>query len=212
MDPFIRSDQYHFIKQQTQILINGHSTVNDGNVLQALKSLAKEKVVQLFEELTEEQEELIQPIINVQDTTDAEKFLATIVPYVVPFKSVSQQAIKKLFPKAKKLKVPAIEDMDLREISYLSWIDEGSSKKYLVAMLDNKLVGLQGSFKRIQQKGICALCNKHEEVGLFLTEKKGEVRDTFIKKGNYICIDSLKCNENLISVDKLHEFIERVKK
>ena len=109
MDPFIRSDQYHFIKQQTQILINGHSTVNDGNVLQALKSLAKEKVVQLFEELTEEQEELIQPIINVQDTADAEKFLATIVPYVVPFKSVSQQAIKKLFPKAKKLKVPAMK-------------------------------------------------------------------------------------------------------
>ena len=43
--------------------------------------------------------------------------------------------------------------MDLREISYLSWIDEGSSKKYLVAMLNNKLVGFyKDPLKRFSKK------------------------------------------------------------
>ncbi|GAA3328929.1 hypothetical protein GCM10020331_074890 [Ectobacillus funiculus] len=37
---------------------------------------------------------------------------------------------KKLFPKSeKKLKVPSLEHIDEREISYLGWNDQGSNKK-----------------------------------------------------------------------------------
>ncbi|MER2254547.1 MAG: elongation factor G-binding protein, partial [Priestia megaterium] len=43
MEAFIRNDQYNFIKSQTQILINGYGTVNNSDVLLALKALAKEK-------------------------------------------------------------------------------------------------------------------------------------------------------------------------
>ncbi|MGE6257280.1 FusB/FusC family EF-G-binding protein [Heyndrickxia sporothermodurans] len=212
MDPFIRSDQFNFIKRQTDILINGHSTVNEINVLNALKLLAKEKVFNLFGEMSEEQQQIIEPIVGVEDRDGADKYLLQLRPYVIPFKEVTEQTLKKLFPKVKKLKVPKLDKLDLKEISYISWIDEGSSKKYLVAWLNNKLVGLSGTYTKINKKGICALCNRHEEVGMFLSEKKGAIKDTFTKKGNYICYDSHKCNLNLVEVDKLYDFIDRLKK
>lgn len=49
MEPFIRNDQYNFIKYQTQVLINGHASVNDTGVLNALKSLSAEKVMGLLQ-------------------------------------------------------------------------------------------------------------------------------------------------------------------
>ncbi|MDM5188662.1 FusB/FusC family EF-G-binding protein [Bacillus sp. DX4.1] len=212
MKPFIRSDQYNFIKFQTQILINGHATSNDMDVIQALKSLAIEKVLHLFEDISDEQKQLINSILTVQNREDAEAFLSQLSPYVIPFQEVTQQTLKKLFPKAKKLKLPLLEDMNLKEISYLSWIDMGSSRKYIIAQHGNKLTGLHGTFQSINKKGICALCNGHEEVGMFMSEIKGAVQGTFIKRGNYICQDSEACNHNIIKLDKLHDFMERLRK
>ena len=206
MTPFIRNDQYNFIKYQTQILVNGHSSSNDRAVLQALKSLAVEKVLYMFLEESEEQKQLLNPISEIKDKEQAEAFLNTIKPFVMPFE-VSEQQIKKLFPKVKKLKVLVLEGMNLREISYLGWDDKGSQKKYIVTYHEGKLTGLQGTCKPLNKKGICVLCNKIEEVGLFMTEKKGTVQGTFTKRGNYICLDSQKCNHNLITLDKLDEFL-----
>lgn len=212
MELFIRSDQYNFIKTQTQILINGHSTVNDMAVLEALKSMANEKATSLFENITEEQEQLVNPILEVEDKAQAEEFLAQLKPYVIPFKKVTEQTLKKLFPKAKKLKVPSLENIDLKEISYLGWYDKGSGKKYIVVEHQNKLKGLHGTFENSHQKGICAICNAYEEVGMFLVESKGSEQGTFIKRGNYICQDSQKCNQNLTTLDKLNDFIAQLKK
>lgn len=53
MEAFIRSDQYNFIKSQTHILAHGHATANDRGVIAALKSLAIEKVLHVFENLTD---------------------------------------------------------------------------------------------------------------------------------------------------------------
>lgn len=210
MKPFIRSDQYHFIKAQTQILINGHASANDTGVLDALKSLAKEKVLHLFADVSKEQAQLLQPIVDIKNKEDAEVFLSQIKPYVVPFQEITEQTIKKLFPKVKKLKVPSLEHVDVREISYLGWNDQGSNKKYLVAPYHNRLIGLQGTFNIINQKGICALCNHHAEVGMFMSKTKGSGIDTFTKRGNYICQDSYACNHNLTTLEKLHDFIERL--
>ncbi len=207
MEPFIRSNQYNFIKAQTQTLINGHSTVNDIDVLNALKSMAKEKVSNLFGDLNEEQKQLMEPILKIKDKTQAEEFLVQLKPYVIPFKEVTEQKLKKLFPKAKKLKVPLLENLDLKEISYLGWHDKGSNKKYIVVGHQDKLIGLQGTFENSNQKGICAICNAYEEVGMFLSESKGSDKGTFIKRGNYICQDSQKCNHNLTTLDKLNDFI-----
>lgn len=211
MEPFIRNDQYNFIKYQTQVLINGHASVNDTGVLNALKSLSAEKVMGLFAELSEEQNQLLSPVSDIKDRDQADAFLAHIKEYVIPFPSITEQSIKKLFPKAKKLKMPAPENIDSREISYLGWDDKGTNRKYMISLLDGKLTGIYGTFKPLGKKGICAICNKFEETGMFLTEIKGSQLGTYTKKGNYICQDSRKCNENLISLENLHDFIGRLK-
>jgi hypothetical protein len=210
MEPFIRNDQYNFIKAQTQILINGHSTTNDIGVLRALKEISKEKVFNLFMTMSDEQKQLIDPFHNIKDQSNAEEFLLQLKPFVIPFKVVTEQTLKKLFPKAKKLKISAIEDIDLKEISYLSWEDKGSNKRYIIAQKNNKLIGLQGTFTSINNKGICALCHKFEEMGMFMSEIKGQIQGTFIKRGNHICQDSQKCNQNITTLDKLNDFIERL--
>lgn len=214
MEPFIRSDQYHFIKQQIKQLINGHATVNDPKVLNALKSLVHDKIQELFTSLNEDQSRVLSPIVDIQDSTNAEAYLILIKPYVIPFRSIKEQDIKKLFPKAKKLKVPPLEEIDYQELTYLGWIDSGSNKKYIVTEFHNKLIGINGTFSNNSQKGICALCNRHEQVSMFLSLVKGKMsgEGAYIKRGNYICQDSEKCNQNLITLDKLYEFIELLSK
>lgn len=211
MEPFIRVDQFQFIKVQTQILINGHASVNDRNVLNALKSLASDKVSNLFSNLNEEQRQLLIPITEIEDTAQGDDFMRKLKPYVIPFRKITDQSLKKLFPKAKKLKLPTLIDVDYKELTYLGWDDKGTNKKYLIVPYQNKLIGLNGTYTPISKKGVCMLCNHHSEVGLFMSETKGKAQGTFVRRGNYICQDSLKCNENLLSLSKLEDFIMLLK-
>jgi hypothetical protein len=211
MEPFIRSDQFNYIKNQIQILINGYTTVNDKGVLNALKTLTDEKIIHLFDDLSEEQRKVFNPIVEIREKEQAEAFLSQLKQYVIPFKDISEQSIKKIFPKAKKLKVPSLDQIDRHELSYFGWNDTGSNKKYIVAVQNEKLVGLHGSFKNVSKKGICTICHGHEELGMFIMETKGSVQGTFIKRGNYICQDSQKCNQNIKSLAKLEDFIKGMK-
>jgi len=210
MEPFIRNDQYNFIKRQAQGLINGHASSNDANVLKALKSLTFEKIHRLFDELTEEERELLEPIIEIRNKEQAEEFLATLTPYRLPFKKVSEQAAKKLFPKVKKLKLPNMNEIDFKGISYLGWNDQGTNRKYIIVESGGKLKGYYGNFKSSNKKGMCSICNTFEELGLFTAEIKGSTMDAYVKRGNYICYDSMKCNENIMRLDKLEDFIELI--
>jgi Elongation factor G-binding protein, N-terminal/FBP C-terminal treble-clef zinc-finger len=211
MKPFIRSDQYNFIKNQTQILINGYTSVNDKSVLNALKSLVFERVLNLFSDKTNDQLQLLNPIIDIKDSDRAVKYLSQLKPYVIPFKEVSEQTIRKLFPKAKKLKLPPLKNIELTEMTYIGWDDLGSNSKFIVTYLNDKLIGLQGTFTPINKKGHCMICNKFEELGMFMTKTKGKIEGTFTKRGNYICQDSQKCNENIITLEKLNDFIMLIK-
>ncbi|RCW63354.1 FBP domain-containing protein [Saliterribacillus persicus] len=109
-------------------------------------------------------------------------------------------------PKAKKLKIPPLDTLDFRDISYLGWYDIRSAKKVLVVEYNGKLKGIQGSFDN-SIKGICSLCNGYEDVGLFMARTKTG-KATYKNKGNFICRDSNKCNENLITLEKLNKFVE----
>lgn len=209
MEFFIRNEQYNFIKEQTRILVNGHSTVRDPGVLKALNSLAKEKVLQQFPELNDQQRQLIEPISYIKTIEMAASYLEDLKPYVIPFAGLSEKAISKLFPKTKKLKIPDLEQIDLAEISYLGWNDSGTNRKYLVVESAGSLTGIEGNFKNSSKKGICAICNKHQDIGMFTAKAKGS-GETYVKKGNYICQDSMSCNERIESREKLENFISRI--
>lgn len=208
-EAFIRNDQFNFIKDQTRILITGQATGNDKEVLNVLRHLAHEKVFNLFPALTEEQKAVLNPLTTVKETADAEAYLEQLLPFVIPFKKVTEENLKKLFPKAKKLKGPKLESKNFKKMSYLSWI-ESSNLMYLVTEKDGRLEGIQGSFTRSSKSGICSVCNRHSEVGLFTAKTKSSGQDNFIKRGNYICQDSETCNSNIDTLERLHEFFGRL--
>ncbi|MDN7227896.1 FusB/FusC family EF-G-binding protein [Planococcus sp. N064] len=210
-EAFIRNDQFNFIKDQTRILVTGQATGNDAEVLSVLRHLAHEKVFKLFPSLTAEQKTVLNPLASVKEKADAEAFLAQLEPYIIPFKAVTDAALKKLFPKAKKLKGPKFENIDFKKLSYLAWT-ESSSLIYLVYEKDGRLEGIHGSLTRSHKKGICAICNRHSEVGMFTAKTKSSGQDNYIKRGNYICQDPDVCNSNLNSLERLGEFTGMIQK
>lgn len=210
VEAFIRNDQYNMLKEQAQRLINAHASVNDATVLAAVRSLTLEKAYSVFSELGDEQKELIGSLVTIKDTAGAEKFLAAIKPLVIPFQKLTEQSLKKLFPKAKKLKFPYAAASDFDEMTYLAWDDKGSNRKFIIAPYKQKLIGLNGSFEPLNQKSLCVFCQKFTDAGMFIIEMKGAAVGTYIKRGNYICRDAKACNENISSLQHLDDFIYHV--
>ncbi|MGI2328169.1 FusB/FusC family EF-G-binding protein [Planococcus sp. YIM B11945] len=210
-EAFIRNDQFNFIKDQAKILVTGQATSNDAEVLSVLRHLAQEKVFKQFPALTIEQQAVLSPLTQVKETADAEAFLEQLRPYILPFKAVTDQGLKKLFPKAKKLKGPKLDALDFKKLSYIGWI-ESSTLMYLVTEKDGVLHGVHGTLTRSHKKGICSICNRHSDVGLFTAKTKTSGQDNFVKRGNYICQDNEVCNNNIYSLDRLNDFVERLQK
>ncbi|MFG6149718.1 FusB/FusC family EF-G-binding protein [Halobacillus sp. B23F22_1] len=209
MESFIRSDQFNFIKEQTYHLIHGHSTVNDHGVIQALKSISEEKVLNIFEELSTDQAGMIKQVTGIEDQTDAVLILSQLKHYVIPFPEVQVNDIKEMFPKVKKVKVPVLNNIDRRELTYLGWNDYSAHRKYIVFPDDSSLKGIAGDFAKSRTKGICSICQEYEKVGMFTTTIKESEQQT-VKRGNYICQESMICNQKVTSLRPMHELIERL--
>ncbi|MFN2745472.1 MULTISPECIES: FusB/FusC family EF-G-binding protein [Bacillus] len=211
MEPFIRNDQYHFIQFQTDSLVQGHANVKDGNVLDALKSNAFHQVLDLFPDLSNDQKALLSKMVEVEDNSGAARFLAELEDLVIPFQQVTAAKVKKLFSKVKKLKTPEFEQMDFRRYSYLGWNDAGSGRKYMIVDIGGKLTGIYGTIRPSNKKGICSICNRAEEIGLFMSRVKSG-KETYTDRGNYICYDSETCNQNIMTLDHLNDFVMQLTK
>ncbi|KKB74657.1 MULTISPECIES: FusB/FusC family EF-G-binding protein [Bacillus] len=211
MNPFIRNDQYHFIMFQTDSLVQGYANIKDGNVLDALKSNALGQVLHLFPELSNDQKALLGKIVEVKDSAGAARFSAELEHHVIPFQRVTAEKAKKLFSKVKKLKTPDFGEIDFRRYSYLGWNDAGSGRKYMIVDIDGKLTGIHGTIRSSNKKGVCSICNGIEELGLFMARVKSS-KEAYTDRGNYICYDSEKCNQNMMTLDHLNKFVAQVTK
>ncbi|WP_313432993.1 FusB/FusC family EF-G-binding protein [Siminovitchia terrae] len=208
IQPFIRCDQFNFIKFQVKHLVHAHSTVKDPAVLNAIKYGALDKIMNLFPEISEDHQ-VFHKITEIEQDIQGKSFLDALKSYVIPFKPITEKTVGKLFPKAGKLKLQFLKNVDFKELSYLGWYDIRSDKKFLIFDYKGKLMGIHGTFRH-KTKGICSLCNHHGEVGLFMANVKSG-KETFTNRGNYICDDSHECNQNLQRLDKLEYFIENLK-
>lgn len=209
-EQFMKNDQFNFIKRQVQLLVNGHGTVNDERVIDALESLSIERVFELFTDITDAQKEMLNKIVEIADREEAEQFLLELESRVIPFNKPSEQQLKKLFPKVKKLKLPAV-GLDYTKMSFLSFDDIGTKKRYIIAPTPKGMMGLSGAYEETNIKQICAICNRLTNVCMFMTKTKGEGIGTYTKKGNYICRDAADCNHHVTSLDKLNEFVKNVR-
>jgi len=148
--PFIRSDQYNFIKYQLKNLVHSYSTIKDQDVLKAIAYSSLDKITNLFSEY-ESSRESFGEILEIKSENQANHFLDELKCYVIPFRIVSDKTLEKLFPKAKKLKLPPME-LDLKEISYLGWYDMRSERKFLIFDYDGKLLGINGTFRNMTKE------------------------------------------------------------
>ncbi|HWL23942.1 MAG TPA: FusB/FusC family EF-G-binding protein [Ureibacillus sp.] len=208
---FMNVEQYQFVKKQAKKILNANTTSNDQNVIKAIQALVQEEINDKLTFQDIEEQLVLQPIFNLQSKEQLGLFLDTVKQYVEPFKVPTDNQIKKLFPKDKKVKLPKMEGVDLQELTYLSWVDSGTNRKYIVFYEDGILKGVRGVFDHSEKVGICTVCNQHAKVGLLLVSKKGEQLGTYTKKGNYICENSESCNEALTDFNRLTEFVDNIR-
>jgi hypothetical protein len=189
-DAFIRNHQYNFIKEQALNLVTAHAMANDAEVLSVLRHLSHEKVFALFPALTEEQKQILRP-------------------HLIPFRAVTNDNLKRLFPKVKRLKGPNMASLDFHALSYLAW--QENTNRFLVAERNGRLQAVSGQFGASRKQGICMICHKHGSVGLF-TAKTQAGADNYTKHGHYICADELLCNSRLTSLERLEQFLDRLER
>ncbi|KUF37402.1 MULTISPECIES: elongation factor G-binding protein [Lysinibacillus] len=211
IQPFLTVANYHLLEQQLNKILHALTTTNDKNVILAVRGLVDTEVTTKLE-LSATETKLIEQLFAITDRAQGDAFLEQLKPYVIPFKPVTASTLKTLFKKEKKLKLPNLEALDFQRICYLAWDDPGTHRKYVVLDQNGQLAGIKGTFANSTVRGICAICNRHADVGLFTTSIKGQVVGTFTSHSNYICADSKTCNEHVTDMNKTVEFFERITK
>jgi len=212
--PFIRNHQFNVIKNQTSHLMKTIATVADPKVVESVRYGALARILAAFPEATEPEKRSLERFYELKLPEQFASYLSSLSPSLAPFPAVSEAALRRLFPKAKKLKLPALEAIDFRFVTYLGWTDVAAGKLYLVYELDGRLVGIEGRCAPSLKKGTCFVCNRLEEVALVTahvrTKPAHASPDYYKAVGNYMCADSGVCNGNVTDVGALESFVRSV--
>ncbi|MBE1442354.1 FusB/FusC family EF-G-binding protein [Paenibacillus sp. OAS669] len=212
--PFIRNHQYNLILKQMDILQHTYRTVADPKIIESVRFSAESKIIEVFESLTEEQRQLLSAISSLKTAEDFHAYGRSLEPYLIEFPQVTEKQIKKLFHKNKKLAMPDWSSIRNDRITYLGWLDISTNKMFIVYQLNGQIIGLEGKFTPTHKKGVCFICNRHEEVALFSAISKSRPAnassDYYKAVGNYMCIHSDACNKNITDLTSLEKFIHHV--
>jgi len=214
-EPFIRNHHYNFIKNQANAVLYTLRTVGDPKIVESVRLGAQAKVTELFPGLADTPRALLESIADLRTADDFLAYQQALEPYLLPFPRITDQQIRKLFPKNKKLKLPDLTTLDLRYVSYLSWSDIATQKMFIVYPAANgTFTGLEGRFTPTQKKSYCFLCNQFEEVALFSAVSRKRPAhaspDYYQSVGNYLCLSGQECNSNITDVTALEKFIHNV--
>lgn len=204
--PFLTVVDLRLIEQQVNKILKAKLASNDKKIVAAVRELA---ITELREKLTHVNEDIIKEAETIEDTIGADLFFRNLKSYTIPFKSISEQGLQKLFKKDKKLKLPKLEMIDWQAISYLSWVDKGTNRQYIVLEKEGQYTALRGVVDAHNPiKGVCSICNQHSSVHLFTATVKGN-GDNYTSYSNYICDDSQLCNQKVSDYEKLQDFVAR---
>ena len=81
---------------------------------------------------------------TIEKAEDFQRYLNALEPYLEPYPTISLNQIQKLFPKNKKLKVPDLQSIDFRYVTYLGWVDIATNKLYIVYPFEGRFIGIEG--------------------------------------------------------------------
>jgi Elongation factor G-binding protein, N-terminal/FBP C-terminal treble-clef zinc-finger len=207
---FIKNEQLNFIKKQIALIKESSKKNVPQNVLAAVIDLANAKILDIFPKVSLEQQEMLD-LSRLKRDKEYEQYIQHLTDYLLPFPKITEQQLKKMFPKHKKIKLPDLSTIDLKQLTYLSWNDLGYNKKFIVYELEEKMVGIECEFAPSSKKNLCSFCNSFGEVAYFSTitkAKKSNNPDYYKSIGNLICVDSSECNKKITNVEYLTTFLK----
>lgn len=208
-EKFIKNEQFNFIIKQIDLIKDNTKKHVPQTVLKATIDLANAKILDLFPNASLDQMKFLD--ITELKTDDAyEEYLQQISAYLLPFPKITEQQLKKMFAKNKKLKLPDLSILDYNQLTYLGWNDLRSNKKYMVYDLEGKMIGIEGKLTLVRNPNYCSICNCFGEVSYFSTitkAKKTKNPDYYKSIGNLICSDSSECNKKITNVNYLKTFL-----
>jgi hypothetical protein len=207
---FIKNEQLNFIKKQI-VLIKESSKKNvPQSVLAAVIDLANAKILDLFPNVSLEQQEMLD-ISKLKRDKEYEQYIQHLTAYLLPFPKITEQHLKKMFPKHKKIKLPNLSTIDLNQLTYLSWNDLGYNKKFIVYELEEEIVGIECELAPSSKKNLCSFCSSFGDVAYFSTitkAKKSNNPDYYKSIGNLICVNSSECNKKITNVEYVTTFLK----
>ena len=208
-ETFIKNEQFNFIKKQIALIKDSAKKHVPPTVLAATIDLANAKILDLFPHASSEQIDILD-LSKLKTDEEYEQYIQHISALMLPFPSITEQQLKKMFPKNKKLKLPDLSALDQSPFTYLGWNDLRANKKFIVYELEGKMVGIEGKVTPASKSNFCSICNCFGEVAYFSTitkAKKAKNPDYYKAIGNLICADSSECNQKITSVDYLESFL-----
>nr|WP_285801271.1 FusB/FusC family EF-G-binding protein [Exiguobacterium sp. s26] len=206
----MENHQFNFIREQVEIIRDSRKKSLPASVLQAVIDLANAKIAYLFPDATPSQLAMMD-VSNLKTDESYDVFIEGLRPHVRSFPQVTELQVKKMFPKQKKLRLPDAVSFNVNRMSYMSWNDLRSNRKYIVCEKDHQLMGIELKASSNAKKNICAFCNQFAEVSYCVTitkAKQAKNPDYYKAIGTYICTDSASCNENMTNLDALMTFVE----
>ncbi|MGG1396484.1 FusB/FusC family EF-G-binding protein [Bacillus salipaludis] len=209
-EKFIKNEQLNFIKNQIALIKDSAKKNVAPTVLTAVIDLANAKINDLFPNATLEQQKLLD-LSELKTDAEYDQYIQQLSACLIPFPKITEQQLKKMFPKNKKLKLPDLSQIDHGQLTYLSWNDLSSNKKFIVYELDGKMAGIECKFTTSSKENICSFCNRFGQVAYISTvtkAKKSKNPDYYKAIGNYICTHSTECNKKITNVDYLTAFLQ----
>lgn len=204
--------QYMQIRKIIAELIHSYQSVNDVRTIQTIRAIAVEKLHQTVTGNYPQINALVNYTLNDHlRHSSADEILTELKSDVVPFVQPTKKQVEKVFRKTKKLKVPNFEAIDLRDCTFVGWTDRGMRRKFMLYYDDGQLAGVSGDISSTVIKGFCAICHCESNVSLFTAITKRGSEGQYTKKGNYICTDSMRCNQQLCARTDLDVFLETIK-
>jgi hypothetical protein len=221
MEPFLQNHQYNRIAQQANLLLSALKTCTDRKVVEAARHSAVGKAVEACPGLSGERLHLVERMGDLQTNEQFQAYLSELSNYTIKFPAITERQLQRLFPKAKKLRMPELAGIERRTLTYLGWTDPGTNKQFLVYWRQpqhredpsDSLVGVEGRYTPTNKKGLCAFCKKYGETGLFSAVTKSRLShlpDYYKAVGQYICLDSEACNARITDLDAIETFFEAV--
>ncbi|WP_338542444.1 FusB/FusC family EF-G-binding protein [Paenibacillus tundrae] len=205
--PFIHNHQFNYIHKQANFLIKTLRSVVDPKVLETVRYTVGTNAIEVFDELTSEQKHLLERLSTFDTPHDVQLYLNELEAYLIPFPQISAKQIQKLFPKAKKLKLPDLESINYAHTTYLRWIDIATSRLFIVYSHEGKFFGIEGRITATNKKGYCMFCHRHQELGFFNVKTKSHSPDHFSAIGQYVCMDNDACNHSISDITMLEKFL-----